>query len=167
MKSKNPFFISDTFFGRTNIIDLYDRPYSSIEDMNKSLVNNWNKAVSNSDTVFHLGNFAWEPNIAHEILSSLNGNIFIVPGESDAALLEIGDTLDHITILDDQILMIDELDLVISHWELADWPGRELGTIHIHGGETAIGERNKINARCDFWNYSPVELKIMKEFIYE
>ena len=70
------FVTSDTFFGRPSIIKTAKRPFSSVEEMNTTLLENWNKVVKPDDVVYHLGNFAWNPVIAEDILKVLNGKIF-------------------------------------------------------------------------------------------
>ena len=54
------FVTSDTFFGRKNVLNNGKRKYSSVEDMDNDLIEKWNSKVNKSDTVYHLGNFAWE-----------------------------------------------------------------------------------------------------------
>lgn len=51
------FFTSDTHFGHANIIRFCKRPFENVEEMNEALIENWNKVVSDDDTVFHLGEY--------------------------------------------------------------------------------------------------------------
>lgn len=51
----NIFFSSDLHFGHKNIIKYCTRPFESVEEMNKKLIENWNSVVTNDDTVFFLG----------------------------------------------------------------------------------------------------------------
>ena len=53
------FFIADTHFGHKNIIKYCNRPFANIEEMNETLIENWNKAVSAEDAVYILGDFAY------------------------------------------------------------------------------------------------------------
>lgn len=54
------YFTSDTHFYHSNIIDFCKRPFKNVEDMNETLIENWNRVVGQDDIVFHLGDFAWE-----------------------------------------------------------------------------------------------------------
>lgn len=78
------YFISDLHFGHKNIIKFDNRPFFSVEEMNSTLINNWNSVVTNKDTVYHLGDFCWG-NIEEweKILKSLNGNKVLIQGNHD------------------------------------------------------------------------------------
>ena len=52
-------YISDLHFGHANIIKFDGRPFSSVDEMETTLVSNWNKAVSPNDVVYILGDFCW------------------------------------------------------------------------------------------------------------
>lgn len=67
-------FTSDTHFYHTNIIDFCRRPFESIEEMNETLIANWNKVVGTNDIVFHLGDFCLGDSTKwNGILDRLNG----------------------------------------------------------------------------------------------
>lgn len=78
------FIISDTHFGHKNIIKYCDRPFKNVEEMDKTLIENWNKTVSNQDTVLHLGDFALcSKERARQIMSQLNGKKILIKGNHD------------------------------------------------------------------------------------
>ena len=56
----NTFFTSDTHFGHANIIKYCNRPFSSLEEMNSTIIRNWNEMVKPEDTVFFLGDFCFK-----------------------------------------------------------------------------------------------------------
>lgn len=56
---ENLFFTSDTHFFHEGIIKFCTRPFESVEEMNETLIRNWNETVPKDGTVFHLGDFAF------------------------------------------------------------------------------------------------------------
>ena len=78
------FFTSDTHFGHTNIITFCNRPFKNVEEMNETLIENWNKVVGKDDIVFHLGDFCLGgPEEWTRILERLNGKIYLIVGNHD------------------------------------------------------------------------------------
>lgn len=53
------YYIADTHFGHRNIINFDGRPFHDITEMKLALIANWNRRVTNEDTVFILGDFCW------------------------------------------------------------------------------------------------------------
>jgi calcineurin-like phosphoesterase family protein len=66
---KNIFFTSDTHFYHTNIIKYCNRPFSSVEEMNQKLIENWNNTISEHDTIFHLGDFMFKKKLGRNTFS--------------------------------------------------------------------------------------------------
>ena len=87
----NIFFTSDTHFGHENIINFCKRPFSSVEEMDQKLIENWNKVVKPSDYIFHLGDFCFKGSqYWDKILDQLNGHKFLVLGNHDLKNLKDG-----------------------------------------------------------------------------
>jgi calcineurin-like phosphoesterase family protein len=51
-------FTSDLHFGHANVIGYSSRPFADVDDMNRTLVANWNARVGHEDTVWVLGDVA-------------------------------------------------------------------------------------------------------------
>lgn len=82
-------FISDLHFGHRNICRYSNRPFSSIEEMNEVLIQNWNRCVKPSDEIWHLGDFAFGSiNFTKKILESLNGRINLIYGNHDGEIIK-------------------------------------------------------------------------------
>lgn len=78
------YFTSDTHFGHQRIIDLCNRPFSTVDEMNEALIDNWNSVVNPADTVYHLGDFVMGPFVeTMKLVDRLNGLIYLVPGNHD------------------------------------------------------------------------------------
>lgn len=80
------YIISDTHFYDERIISYEDRPFKDCEDMRVKLISNWNQIVDESDTVFHLGDFASEKcskELLKELIFQLNGKKILILGNHD------------------------------------------------------------------------------------
>ena len=53
--SQQRFITSDLHFGHKNILEYDKRPFSSIEEHDESLIENWNSLVRPQDLVYCLG----------------------------------------------------------------------------------------------------------------
>jgi calcineurin-like phosphoesterase family protein len=51
------YFISDTHFGHWRICQYCKRPFTSLEEMDNSLIRNINERVDENDVLFHFGDF--------------------------------------------------------------------------------------------------------------
>ena len=84
---KKIYLISDTHFNHANIIKYCNRPFSDVEEMNKTIIKDWNNVVRYNDTVYFLGDLILSKNKgkrARELINSiLNGNITIIKGNHD------------------------------------------------------------------------------------
>lgn len=83
------FLISDTHFGHTNSWAVFKnddgsplRPFSSTEEMNEFMVQQWNSKVNPQDTVYHLGDVVINKKYLN-IISRLNGKKRLIRGNHD------------------------------------------------------------------------------------
>ena len=80
------FIISDTHFSHAAEFIWKSRGFSSIEDHDENLICNWNKTVSDNDTVYHLGDVCFKPATScDKILPRLNGKKYLIMGNHDKA----------------------------------------------------------------------------------
>lgn len=76
--------ISDTHFNHANIIRYCNRPFSSVEEMNEVMVENWNKVVKPGDKVYHLGDVVMGSLDGFpELWARLNGSKRLILGNHD------------------------------------------------------------------------------------
>lgn len=52
-------FTSDTHLGHANVLGFTDRPWSSIDAMNRGIINNINARVMPGDELYVLGDFSF------------------------------------------------------------------------------------------------------------
>lgn len=85
------FFTSDHHFGHANILVYEDAlrrnthgvRFQSVSDMDAYLIDQWNAAVSPTDTVYHLGDLSYKYATIEEVLPFLNGKITLIVGNHD------------------------------------------------------------------------------------
>src|SRR4051812_8195892 len=78
------YFTSDLHFGHQRIIELCNRPFGSVEEMNQTIIDRWNDTVKNDDTVFVLGDVAMgKISDSLPLVKKLKGNKHLVSGNHD------------------------------------------------------------------------------------
>ena len=80
----NVWFIADTHFGHSKIIEYCNRPFPNADIMDFNMIQRWNEVVRKDDKVYHLGDFALgnKEQVA-SIVEQLNGKIYLVKGNHD------------------------------------------------------------------------------------
>ena len=73
------YFISDIHFYHEKIIEYANRPFKDIEEMNNTLIDNWNKKVKLKDEVYILGDFSFgNKEQTLDLLDKLNGRKYLI-----------------------------------------------------------------------------------------
>ena len=137
---KNLFFTSDTNFFHGRIIELCNRPFHSVEEMNEALITNWNRVVPRDGVVFHLGDFAFGgPDEWNSILDRLNGKIHLILGNHDMrmARTEIMERFSEVTL--QKIISVDGRKILLDHYPFLCYSGENRGEWqlfgHVHSSE--------------------------------
>lgn len=79
------YFTSDLHLGHQAIIDLQNRPFKDDEEMNNTLIKNYNSVVTQNDIVYILGDIAYRMKVeeANELIQSLHGKKVLICGNHD------------------------------------------------------------------------------------
>lgn len=133
-------FISDLHFGHKNIIRFDNRPFQSVEEMDETLITNWNNKINKNDTVYILGDISWYPkDKTAEILSTLKGNKYLITGNHDNKLIKhdiIREQFVEITpYMEIRIPYnnIQNQQVILSHYFMPLYNGIYRGAIHLYG----------------------------------
>ncbi len=155
------YFTSDLHFNHTNIINLCYRPFNDIETMNKTIIDNYNKIVTNKDTVYILGDCGFKP---EEQLKQLKGKKILIKGNHDK-LKDIQNCF--INIYDYLEIQYNHQKFCLFHYPIAEWNGYFNNSYCLHGHqhnkpEYNLNNKNK-NFRCydvgvDANNFTPVSI---------
>ncbi len=169
IRNKNMiFFISDTHIGHAAIIHLCNRPFESVEEMDETLVSNWNSRVGNGDTVYFLGDLFFKASADHvrEVLASLKGKKHLIIGNHDHSWMTPELLKEHFLTVD-HILNVSTCghNLFMCHYPIVDWgSSTKLWQIHghIHGNRNQdywplLQKRERmLNASVEINGYVPV-----------
>jgi len=151
------FVTSDLHLNHDNILDYCNRPFSDIDEMNSTLIDNWNRVVNYDDTIFHIGDFSFG-NSQHYI-NMLNGNIIFIKGNHDDVSL---------TRIENLHFNYGGLDIFMAHDPALAFvsPSRHMICGHVHNLFKEIkNHKHIINASTDVWDYKPVKIDtIVKMF---
>lgn len=80
----NIFFIADPHFGHQNIIEYESRPFKTVEEMDETLIKNWNNIVCKKEKIFILGDLAWgNKEKVKQYIQRLNGIKTLILGNHD------------------------------------------------------------------------------------
>ena len=160
------FFTADTHFGHKNILKLCNRPFETIEEMNETLIENWNHRVSGMDTVYIVGDMFFRCSDAETILRRLKGKKRLIVGNHDSSWMNKVD-LNRYFVSVDRLLEISDGKhaLTLCHYPLLTWNHAKKSYMihgHIHADTSAdyfpliCNRSNVLNAGVDINGFMPV-----------
>ena len=153
-------FTADTHFGHGGALGLYRRPFASVAAMDAALIERWNRVVSPTDDIYHLGDFAvrQKPERIEALLQALHGRKHLVTGNNDdAAALEARGWCSVQPYLE---LDADGVRLVLCHYALRTWHHMGKGALNLHGHSHGRLKplTRQYDVGVDVWNYQPISL---------
>jgi calcineurin-like phosphoesterase family protein len=84
--ARKTFVTSDQHLGHYKIIEYCSRPFETLDEMNETLIQNWNNTIRNSDKVYFLGDLAFgKAHTTDYWLDQLNGEILFFRGNHDTS----------------------------------------------------------------------------------
>ena len=156
--------MSDTHFCQKSIIPYCKRPFSSIDEMNETLIQKWNEIVKPGDLIYHLGDFTWHGTVARiqKLCDRLNGKKILIFGNHDDknALKNSGCFKECYHYFS---FKFNGIPVILSHFPFYSWDGSHRGNVMLHGHvhQTKI----KLNGKhfnvgvCNSPTYSPFTIE--------
>lgn len=155
------FFTSDLHLGHKNIIQLSNRPFSTIEEMNQQLIYNYNYLVKEGDTVYDLGDFSFRK--PDEFLDQLKVKPIRIKGSHDHDIKEPRMLV--LKLKNEYDQYGDPLTITLCHFAMRSWEISHYGSWHLfghhHGLLPPYGLSFDVGVDC--WNYYPVSLEQVRE----
>jgi len=178
MTINNPnkvYFTSDTHFYHDNIIKYCNRPFSSVEEMNDRIIENWNDKVSKDSIIFHLGDFAFcnERQLA-ELVPQLMGTIILIKGNHDSKNNKFLESI-FTEVYSQLYITIEKQSIYLNHFPLLCFPRRAwnlFGHVHSKPGISNIDTSKlkyctstQYDVGMDLNNYTPISFYEVKDKI--
>jgi calcineurin-like phosphoesterase family protein len=156
------FFTSDTHFNHAKCCELFRAGrFSSLDEMNETMIERWNSRVKKGDRVYHLGDVALgRPEAAAEILSRLSGQVFLIRGNHET-VAEHQLCRDRFVWIKDYFgLKVGEQKIYLCHYAFRTWNGAHKGCWHLyghsHGTLPELETSRAFDAGVDCWDFYPV-----------
>lgn len=186
------FVTSDTHFGHARIIELCERPFQNLEEMDRELIRRWNSVVGLEDTMLHLGDLALgQREYSIGLTAELNGRKLIVPGNHDvfwshyrasaknkALNLELLERAGWEVLPEQFTARLDDREVLISHFPYeGDSHGEDryaelrpvdtgLPLIHGHTHDTDHGARGlSFHVGTDAHEFTPVPMSDIRAWL--
>lgn len=145
-------FTADTHFGHYNIIEYCNRPFKSLEHMDREIIRRWNERVNPEDTVIHLGDFAFRGvQKPQDYMEQLNGQIITIRGNHDR-------NNDVRSIFTSAVIRHGGIDIWLSHEPKAVYRYNLCGHVHEHWKVRRGGPHVIVNVGVDVWDFRPISI---------
>jgi calcineurin-like phosphoesterase family protein len=153
-------FTSDQHFGHAAARSFYRRPFSSITEMDRVMIDRWNSVVEPEDEVWHLGDFCVRQSAERvaSLLMVLNGRKHLITGNNDDATVTDCDGWQSVQPYAE--VTVDGRRLVLCHYPFRTWRNMGRGAINLHGhshGKLKPLPR-QFDVGVDVRNFQPVRL---------
>lgn len=172
------YFTADLHLGHQNIIKLCNRPFADLAEMERVIIENWNKRVKRNDTVYVLGDMVWKKSLVPQYLSELSGNKILITGNHDAAWAK-DPALQALFVAVAPYLEVhlNCHPITMCHYPMVEWKSsRKDGSsklgYHIHGHihnrvaeeyRYLMRQHNALNAGVDINDFRPVTFEELVE----
>ncbi len=165
------YFTSDWHLGHERIIHSCNRPFDTVEEMNRKIIDNINSTVGNKDTLYILGDVSLGMPKAdvEKILRKLKCKKVLIKGNHDPNY----DVSIFSGIYDYREIKHNGRRIILMHYPLMFWRDMEIGTIHLHGhmhsdNEYNQGQKNKALLRYDVGvdanDFKPISVESILDF---
>ena len=165
------YYTADLHLGHKNIIKLSKRPFSSIEEMDKVLIENWNNKVNAKDDIYIVGDLCYKThhdNILHYI-SQLQGQKHLIVGNHDKEIIKNSDLRRYFVEIRDMKTIYDNgTKIILCHYPMVEWDGYYRDVLHFYGhihnnydndtSKYINSIKNAYNVGVDVLDYEPKTL---------
>ncbi len=159
------YFTADWHLDHTNVIKYCKRPFTTVEEMNDTIINNINAVVTETDELYILGDVAFSD--PQPFMARLNvKRRYLILGNHDQVrprpreLQECGFNW----IKEVAGIEIDGIPIWLAHYPHLSWPASHYGTwmLHGHSHGNQPGTESRCDVGVDCWDFKPVSFDTLK-----
>ena len=166
------YIISDQHFSHFGICDFDKRPFTNIEEMDETLIQNWNDVVKEEDTVYVLGDMFYRASSekVFNVLDRLQGNIIYIFGNHERPIRKNDKVLKEYFVEHYDYLDIpyeyegEDYRLVLSHYPIPHFNGHfRDNVVHFYGHVHNTEEENmtQYHQLMNFTNHNHEKAHLM------
>lgn len=166
---KKTYFSSDWHLDHKNVIKYDNRPFKSVDEMNETIIVNYNNIVKPEDDFYFLGDFSFNVKKMENHLSRLNGNLFFIKGNHDGK--------EHINLYkkygiflgEQKEIKVNNQSIILNHYSMKVWNKSHHGTWHLYGHShgSLPDDKNSLSfdAGCMLFDYKPIEFEQVQKIM--
>jgi len=151
-------FTADLHLGHKNILKLCNRPFKTIEEMDKTIEDNFVNRIKKGDMLYILGDLSWHPELAQKFLTTVKGEKHFIIGNHDNKEI--------ITVAEKYCVSVSGLEyvreqkerMILCHYPMRRWRRSYNNTWqlhgHCHGRLPEIGKQYDVGVDCN--GFAPV-----------
>ena len=126
------YYIADMHFGHQNVLRFDNRPFADTDQMEETLIRNWNGRITPEDTVYVLGDAFWKNETSNvRIIRQLNGHKHLIQGNHDRVR---GQLQFHWESIEQYAEINDGNTLVIlNHYPIPFYKNQHYGAVMLYG----------------------------------
>ncbi len=164
------YYAADFHIGHINSISFNNRPFNDIEEMEESIIKNWNNKVTEEDDIWILGDMAYRyKGDFSEVLVKLKGKKHLIVGNHDTKILKNEKVRAMFESIDVYKEIVDNGRMVVLfHYPILEWNRFYRDSIHIYGHihnntdmdtyQIMKNRKNAYNAGVDVIGFEPCTL---------
>ena len=171
--SVNVWITSDAHFNHTKILTYCNRPFANVDEMNDTIVKNWNETIAKEDLVYFLGDLCFGDQDVW--LNKLNGRIQWIRGNHDRSIGKGRHYYKFLPVF--SVLRYANLSIMLVHDPndecvsmIADPKWVIYGHHHNNYPEQYPffdAEKKRVNVSVEMTEYKPVSLTLLFDKILE
>jgi len=172
------YYISDLHLNDQRVFDKCSRPFAGLSELEEEIVKRWNLKVTDSDTVYLLGDIAEDNFISClETIKKLNGQKYLIVGNHDLKMLNQIKESGLFLGIEFMMLIEDKgRKVCLCHYPVMDWMEFSREGFHVYGHihnktekqnpaykqmKEYFKDKPAYNASVDVTNFEPVTLDEM------